>query len=237
MKILWQGLIENATLSSLNASLNYPVSNLQNFFLYEKTQSSIDVDTITALFEQESSISDFFWGYTNATRLVLRLYNYEDELLHTEIINNPAQDWGAVEFDTVDDVYYAEVDVVGDSIGTYIGGMDWGIGYIMPDPLSEWDETPVDNTDYSESPSGQSLQNYTRPLRREPRAFMDVTHEIKEEIMALYYETGKGKCLWFDFTELAHDYKKPLYGKIIEEINPKKNGRRWDFNINIMEAR
>ena len=237
MKILWQGLMENATLSSLNASLNYPVNNLQNPFLHEKTQSSIDVDTITALFEQESSISDFFWGYTNATQLVLRLYNYEDELLHTEIINNPAQDWGAVEFDTVDDVYYAEVDVVGDSIGTYIGGMDWGIGYIMPDPLSEWDETPVDNTDYSESPSGQSLQNYIRPLRREPRAFMDVTHEIKEEIMALYYETGKGKCLWFDFTELAHDYKKPLYGKIIEEINPVKNGRRWDFTINIMEAR
>ena len=55
--------------------------------------------------------------------------------------------------------------------------------------------------------------------------------------MELYYSTGKGKCLWFDFTELDHDYKKPLYGKITNEIDPQKNGRRWDFNIEIMEAR
>jgi hypothetical protein len=237
MKILWNNLLDDAELSSLNASLNYPVTNLQDSFLYVRTQSSIDVDTVTIMFDEDASISDFFWGYTNATKFVLRLYNYENELLYTETINDPDPQWGSVGFDIVEDVDHAELDIIGDEIGTYLGGIGIGIAYVMPDPLSEWDETPIDNSDWSRSPAGQTLQNYTRPLRREPRKFADVSHAIKEEIMALYYEVGTGAALWFDFTELDHDYKKPLYGIIANIINPQKNGRMWEFDIVAEEAR
>jgi len=76
-----------------------------------------------------------------------------------------------------------------------------------------------------------------RPLRAYAVAFTDITREIMDEIMALYRSVGIGKPLWFDITELAHTFVKPIYGKIMSAISPRRNGRRYDFDITIKEAR
>jgi len=237
MKILFENYFDSATLSSVNASLNYPIENLQDSFLHTRYQSSIDVDTITAYFAEDVSISDFFWGFTNATKLILRLYDYENVLLFSITINNPDPAIDGIEFDTIDDVDHAELYIEGLAVGTYLGGIGIGLCYIMLDPLSAWEEPDYDNSDFDESSGGQTLQNYVRPLRGYSLSFTDIPREITDEIMTLYRSVGIGKPLWVDITELAHDFVSPIYGKIMSAISPRRNGRRYDFDITIKEAR
>ena len=75
MKILFDNYLIDSTLSAEFASLNYPVSNLQDNVLHKRYQCIQDSDTITITFSESLDVSCFYYAYTNATYLQLRLYN------------------------------------------------------------------------------------------------------------------------------------------------------------------
>lgn len=81
MKILFDNLLEDGTLTSLNAEEAYPVSNLISPFLRQIYQASAANDTITLEFDSDQIVDSIFWGFTNARRMRVNLYDSADVLL------------------------------------------------------------------------------------------------------------------------------------------------------------
>ena len=237
MKILFDNLVIGSTLTSTNASNNYPPANLQDTSLIRRLQSSLDWDSVTIQLDETGSISDVFWGYTSAAQIVLRFYDYEGVLLYTHTITNPDSWIGHEAFPVVSGVDYVELYFDGD-LDVYLGGLGLGVAVTMPDPLASWRETPEDNSVVSESPHGQTNQDYIRPLRQLPFEFPAVmTREQTDTIEELVNGVGKGFPLWVDPFEDNHDFMKPIYAKITEAVPVTKDGRTYGFALSLKEAR
>ena len=83
MRILFYNLLETGTLASLNAEEAYPVSNLISPFLRQIYQASAANDTITLEFDSDQIVDSIFWGFTNARRMRVNLYDNSDVLLES----------------------------------------------------------------------------------------------------------------------------------------------------------
>lgn len=236
MRILFDNLIDNATITSLHASLNYPVENLQDNVLRRRYQCSEDEDTITIIFEQTNNlITDFFYSFTNAEYLQLRLYQTYGILVYTLTINNPQSDTQSYNFTGVD-AAYAELDIRGDE-GVYLGGLALGEAIQFPDPKNKWNEPLADNSLFSESLGGQTNHEYIEPLREYPFDFENTPVEDKNYYIGLIKDLGIGKPVYIDPFERNHNFMMPIYAKFTRQPGPSKNGRVYDWNINIKEAR
>jgi hypothetical protein len=236
MIVLFDDKIKTAVITSVNASQNYPPENIQSNSLHKRTQSSTDNDTLTITLADYSVISDFWYAFTTATKIILRLYYYDGTLLHTETINNPRADIDHVEFALIADVAYAELYYEGPVIGPYLGGAGFGVPIVFPDPLATWDETNGDNSIRSSNITGQSNQDYIRPLRNYEWTLPDVSSEGKTTLMDLYRGVGIGYPLWMDPFELNHDFCLPIYAKI-KTFAPVKTGRMYNIKFSVEEAR
>lgn len=236
MKILFSNVIKNAIYTSEHASGNYPASNLGDNSLHKKTQSSTTEDTIVITFEYPSDITDFWWGYTNADYIRLRFYDYDSGLLFEIEINDPAPIIGHIFFDLVEDVDWIEVYYRGD-LGVYLGGIGLGVAYVMPDPEAVWNENDIDNSIISESPYGQTNQDYVEPLRSYSFRFPNIPREDMNELQELIRSVGRGKPLWIDAFDLNHSFMEPLYGKIVNSLSVQRNPRTYYFMIELKEAR
>jgi hypothetical protein len=233
--LLFDNLVDSATLTSLNASLNYPVTNLQDPVLRKRYQSSTDSDTITITFDAVSSVQDFWYAWTNADSMELRLYDSGNVLLNTIVVSNP-QDIDAHHLTSAVSAAYAELDVYGYG-GVYVGGIGIGLGVDFPDPNNKWTEDYQDNSSVSQSTAGQSLQDYVEPLQVDAWVFRDIPRDEMNVYKELYKELGIGKPIWIDPFENDHSFREPIYASITQPFRAKKNGRVYNFNLNIKEAR
>lgn len=235
MRVVFDNIVLDSTLSSLNASLNYPVENLQDSILKKRYQSTLATDTITIDFSETLSVSSFFYAYTNATSLVLRLYVGSDSLVLTLNITDPENYIDAHHFTAVS-ADYAEIDIVGPA-DVYLGGIALDDSVEFPDPINAWQENYQDNSSVSENDDGNTLQDYIKPLKVNSWIFRNVTRYNTNFYKDLYELTGIGKIIWVDPFEDNHDFLEPLYCKMTAPLQPKKNGRRYNFELSIKEAR
>ncbi len=235
MKIVFDNIVLDSTLSSLRASLNYPIENLQNSILKNRYQSVQSTDTITIDFSETLRVSSFFYSYTNATYLQLRLYVGSDSLVFTLTITDPESETDAKYFTAIE-ADYAELDIIGPD-NVYLGGIALDDPVEFPDPDNAWQESYQDNSSVSENDDGNTNQDYIKPLRINNWIFRDVTRYDSNFYKELYILTGIGKIIWVDAFEDNHDYLKPLYCKMTAPFQPKKNGRRFNFELSIKEAR
>jgi hypothetical protein len=236
MKILFDNYIADSTLTALHASLNYPVTNLQDSVLRKRYQCTQDSDTITITFSEPMNVDSFFYAYTNATYLQLRLYRDYETLLFTLTIDDPVEECGAHFFSLVEDVEYAELDIRG-SEGVYLGAPGIGDAIDFPDPENTWKDTIQDNSSSSENVYGSTWTDYIEPLRIHNWICREITIEDALYYISLYKLTGIGKPLFIDPFENNHDFMEPLYAKFTNPIDKQKNGRRWQLNIDIKECR
>jgi hypothetical protein len=234
--ILFDNLIDDSEITSLHASLNYPVENLQNSVLRKRYQCSEDVDTLTFIFSDSNSlVKDFWYAFTNAAYLQLRLYDHYGLLLHTITINYPDNDMETYHFTGVY-AAYAELDIQGDE-GVYLGGIGLGNAISFPDPEGKWNEPLTDNSIAVSSLGGQSKSEYIEPLRRYSFNFIDITREDLNYYIGLIKNLGKGKPVFMDLFENNHDFILPIYAKITAQPTPRKDGRNYEFDLPIEEAR
>ena len=75
MKALFVNEIKNATITALAPNENYPASNLAHVFAKVKYKGVGYSDTITATLPDNVSASGFFYTYTNATSMTVRVYS------------------------------------------------------------------------------------------------------------------------------------------------------------------
>lgn len=236
MRILFDNYLADSTLSALYASLNYPVTNLQDNVLRRRYQCARDQDIITITFSDIMNVDCFFYAYTNATYLQLRLYRDYETLLYTLTINDPVEDCGAHFFTLVQNVEYAELEIHGGE-GVYLGGIGIGEAETLPDPEYSWKDTSQDNSASSENVYGSTWTDYVEPLRIHSWIIRNVETDDANYYIGLYKLTGIGKPLFIDPFENNHDFMEPLYAKFTASIDKQKNGRRWQLNIDIKECR
>ena len=233
MRILFNNVFEDASFSATNESLNYPVPNLAHPFLRKRFQSSSTTSLITALFTEDQSMSCFFYGYHTLTTIVVVFKNSGGGTLLTLNITSP-EDIGVEWFSTLTTVRSVDITITGAS-GVFLGGVGSGLCYQMPDPLANYDPGNADNSDFIESPHGQTLQTYIEPLRELEFGFREL--ELKGEIDSRYKSVGVGKPLFFDLYEDNRDKEPPIYGKIVRSLNFPYSPRRYNFKLQIREAR
>lgn len=234
MIVLFDNIVDDSVITSINASLNYPASNLQDSALRKRYQCSTDTDTIAIVFAETLEVSSFWYAFTSATAMELRLYNDSDGLLHTITISDPIN-IDAYHFNGVD-VDYAELDISGAG-GVYLGGIGLGVGIEFPDPDNEWEEPFTDNSSAVQSRAGQSKQDYVEPLRVHGWMFRDVVLDDANYYVDLYKATGIGLPIWIDPFENDHSFMEPVYAVMTQPIKKVKDGRNYRFNLNIKEAR
>jgi hypothetical protein len=236
MKALFDNLVLAATPSMPDASSNYPADNILSAFLKKRAQSTAAADTLTITFGADKSINCVYYGFTNATGIVILLKNSGGGTLKTITITTP-EEIGAEHFAVVGSVRTIDVQLTKTGVGVYLGGLGAGLEETLPDPDAGWDEPMTDNSLVSGSPDGQYSQTYLKPLRKYSWTLPEVTRERVNELVTAYGALGLGKPLWVDPFEDDHDFVAPLYCVLTEPIQPKKNGRMYSLTLSIAEAR
>lgn len=237
MKILFDNLLDDATITSVNASPNYAVENLQDQFVEVRYQSALSSDTITITLNEISSINCIFYNYTNADTMEFKLYNSSDVLLYTKTISSVSDDISGYYFTTVENVSYITLYIT-ETTAPYLGSLGFGQAKEMKNLANQdWSEPITDNTVITTSPEGSVLQNYVQPLDGYTFTFRDYTREEINEIKTLIKSIGIGKGVFIDITEDNHSFINTLFAYLIATISPVRNGRRYDFTLQIREAR
>ena len=264
MRILFDNYALAATVTSLDASGNYPPTNLVHPFLRKRYQNITGDDTITFQFETDRTVNCIYFGYHNADQeelltedgevittegdevLLLAsaninyyLYSYSGTLLYSGTINMVNQ-FEAIHFDDVPLVRRVTVETEWSGLGLsgYLGAVGIGQDYEMPGADSEWMNGLEDNSIVMRSDVGQYLQNYVEPQDTRSFVWSGVLPAeylvIKDSIKTI----GKGRPVWVDFFENSHDQVQPGYCVIGGSIeSPQRNKHTYSFQLTFTEAR
>lgn len=235
MKILFNNEVKNATITSLTPNSNYSAPNLASQFLRLKYKSLGISDTITVQFPDEVSASGFFYGYSNAVSMTVKLYSSASVLLETLAVDCTHSS-GSAFFTQRNNVRWITIEAT--SIATedlYIGGIAFGVAYTMPDPLATMVRKLSNLSGSSTSGEGQVSNRYIEPLAVYDVSFAEEDKIVYYDVVDLFREVGTGH-IWVDLTENNHAEHKPLYctSNMIE--NPTKD-RKVSFKITLTEAR
>ena len=246
MRILFDSLLSDASLSAGGTSLNYPLANLNHAFLKKKFQQIVDgssgmpdSDALTLTWNTDQVIDSIFVGYSNATLFTLKLYDSADTLLSTQTFTDA--EMGKV-FTAVSDVRYAKLlmdDETGSSAMTvYLGGLGIGVSYVMPDPINDWSFGQVDNSIGTTTLDGQVLGQYIEPLKVHPFNFKTSSRATFFEVYGKIKTLGKYTPIFYAPFESAMATVPAMYA-IIEGgfESPSKDDNIFSFSLTFSEAR
>jgi hypothetical protein len=234
MKLLLNNIILDATITSLNGSLNYPPENIQDSVLAKRFQSSIDQDVLTCDFESQSSVNCFYYSFTNASTIQVRFFIGSDTLVYAFTISSP-EDTGAYHFNTIV-ADFMEIVIIG-GLGVYIGGCATGLDVSFPNPVSPWNENVEDNSIVSENRAGETQTESIESLDVYSWIFRENSREEVNYYKNLLETVGLGTLIWVDPFEQDHDFISPLYAKLTNPVKISKDGRNYRFNLDIKQAR
>lgn len=263
MRILFDNYALQATVTSVDASGNYPPTNLVHPFLRKRYQNITGDDLITFQLPNDRTVNCLYFAYHNAdteellteegeyittetdeilllssANLNYYLYSYTGDLLHSGSIDMVDQ-YVAVRFADVPMVRRVVVETEWEGMGAgYLGAVGFGQDYEMPGADSDWTNGIEDNSVIMRSNVGQYLQNYIEP--QDVRAFSwsgvlpsDYLY-IKNSIKTI----GKGRPVWVDFFEDSHDQVQPGYCVISGSIeSPQRINHTYSFQLTFTEAR
>ncbi len=239
MRILFENKAKssNATITSTNQTNNYSPSNLVDSFLEKRYQSRRIDDIIEITFGEKITANCIFFAHHNLDYIEIVAYDTPELELWSKVFEDPPQS-RMVFFDTIKKIRNIKIIVHGESgqSAAYLGGFAVGDAYIMPDPLSVWPISFVDNSSFSSSKDGQTLSNYSKPLERREFQFRDIKLEQMQEITNLYSQVGVGGKVWLDTFEKT-DIFKPMYCAITDPIEAERVGRRFNFSMKFTEVR
>ena len=234
MKILFDNLLWNATLSALHADAGYPVTNLRHFFLKKLFKSTAVSDTVTISFTVDKSIDCCYLALTNAATATLKLYSAAMALLATKTIDIATL---AVSFAAVSGVRYATIELAATSPAlVYLGTAALGVAYTMPDPRHDWKTGYVDNSVASESADGQYLVNKASVLRAYDLNFF--VQDLAEYLEIFALVTAMERPVFVDLFEGARTTALPMYSILDGGItNYSKDHNVHRFSLRPREVR
>ena len=236
MKVIFKNEVKTATITALAPNANYPASNISNVFAKLKYKGLGYSDTITVSFPDNVKASGFFYTYSNAVSMTVRLYSNESVLLDTLTVDC-TYDSGSVFFDEVDNLRWAEIDIASSvSEDVYLGGIAIGEAVDFPLPLINFGKAPIDKSNKTESKDCQVSHQYIRPQMSYVLPFSHVVRDEYHELIDFFLLVGSGH-IWVDITEENHAVYPPLYctSNLIEFSN--RDEFYMTFKITLLEAR
>ena len=137
MRILYDNLLESATLAATNEDANYPVENIHNNSLKIRFQADTNSTVITATLASASTVSTFAFGNHNISTVAVQL---TDSVAATTTYNYTASDLQfssdnkkAIIYETaVSDIVEIEYTITS-AVATYVGGLYAGQYLQMPE--------------------------------------------------------------------------------------------------------
>jgi len=235
LKGLLKNEIKNATLVAATENVNYPATNLIHQFLKLKYKCLGIYDSITVTFPNNIIMDCFFYGYSNASSMVVELFSNTSVLLDTITIDCTYSS-GSKFFTKYTNV--RKIIVYATSIATedlYIGGIACGESTIFPMPVSDFDKTYSSNSKSDSSTDGQIAYQYINPIIKYPLKFKGVLATSYRIIAEKILDNTDGH-FWIDITEDLHSMYQPLYCTIkINEVPRSRN--KVSFSLDVTEAK
>ena len=234
MRALFDNKVLDATLSSLYGNVDFPASNIKSPFLNMKFKSMGINDTVRALFPANITADCFFYGYTNAESMTVRIYSHESVLLDTISVDCTYQT-GSAFFTKRSGIRWIDVEATSPATeDLYIGGFAFGESVLFPDPIATFEKDVNDKSNLDSNDAGQVSYQYIRPLLQYRLNFKYTEIDHGEDIFNKYLEIGGG-LKWIDITENNHERYRPIY--CTTEMNKPTRDRTVDFSMYIKEAR
>lgn len=241
MIFLFKNELLDATITSLYANTNYPVSNVQSPFLYKKYKANTYNDTLTITLPRNITIDCFFYGYSNATSMTVRLYDNTSTLLKTITVDCTGSTRqlksGSAYFDPLT-VRIIEIDTACPVIeDLYIGGLAAGTGLYDMLPLINFDKSFSDPSSKDSSDYGQVSYQYVPSLLVYSLSFQGIKRELYHTLVNAFLPAGSG-FIWADITEDNHTVYQPIYCTTDFINSPERGGASiLSFQIKLTEAR
>jgi hypothetical protein len=231
MRILFNNLLYNATLTADTVNANYPLSNLKSDHLKKPYKATATSANITITFSAVSSVNCCYIGYTNATAAVVNLYASGGGLLKTETLDT---DRGGGVFTSVSSVAYAVLTLAGTAT-IYLGTVGIGSAYKMPLMNNDVVLKPIDGSDREYSTDGQLYINRANILHQ-----LDVTYSFENvdtynEILALWESLEHPA--WVDPYEENTGMINPMFCDITMDDSPTQTWRWYTWAHNYREVR
>lgn len=235
MKVLFYNNVKDATITALDANANYPASNIKSQFLKLKYKANGISDTLTFMLPDTISANCFFYSYSNASSMTLKVYSASSTLLETISVDCTYQSGSAfftlhtnARWFTIQASCPATEDL-------YIGGVGFGNAITFPYPSASFAKYLINKSEADSSDDGQISVAYIRPLESYSLSFYGVPRSEYHDIIEEFKSVGIGH-IWIDISEENHSVYQPLYctSKMIE--SPSRD-ETISFKITILEAR
>ena len=225
----WSGTpdIKSSTFPTLH--IGYDGTNDQADSEYEYLQV-FDWDGVKPTILSSMDADNYFSGKTPSFE-----FEPDSVLFKESVVHNLNSDTDMTYFDKL--ALKQIVTTIEGPDPVYLGGLGAGEYYQMPDPEEAFSLPLRDNSHYEQSPSGQVLSNYEEPLEAPEFTFKGVSNDVANEIRSEYTTIGKGTPFYADFFENNRDFYSPLYCFFTAEPGDKKNSRKRDYSVKLLEAR
>ena len=264
MKILFDNVVKNAALSSLNASANYPVRNLRDGFLRVRYEVGATNDVVSIALDEPTFINALYFGYTgNLADIQVALYR--DGILQTVALGavHEVSSGGPIRiFETgvikhfgagaVD--YFGDYDgeqfasrhfdpVIADEIvfqftgvnPFYIGGVGAGLALDLPPAVAAWDDGYIDESVVTRSAHGQVQQQYIEPRDSFSFSFDSVEFDDFYMLKEAFRSVGS-EPVWVTFFEDSEDTFPPGYFSVTMS-DQQRLRNNYSFTLRFEEAR
>jgi hypothetical protein len=236
MKVLFKNRLAGATFSSLNENTSFPLTSMLHQFLRYKYKATTFTDQIEITLPDNVSANSFWFGFSNAIEMTVRIYSNALALLET-INVDCSQDNGAEYFPTHDDVRVIQIDATASvENDLQIGGIAIGFAEDLPLPTASFARLLVSNSENDQTESGQVASHYIEPITQYDLSYAGVLREYYDELINQFVLVGNGH-VWCDITEENHALHKPLYCVTNLVESPTRNDGRCTFKITFLEAR
>jgi hypothetical protein len=231
MRILFNNLLYNSTISADTVNANYPLSNLKSDHLKKIYQATTTSAVITITLGAVSQVNSCYIGYHNASSAVLALYNSSDVLLRTVSLN---VNRGGGIFTTTQNVSYAKLTLAGSNT-IYLGTIGIGYAYKMPDPNNDIVLKPIDNSDREYSTDGQLYINRADILHQIDATYSFEDIDTYNEILALWEDLQHPA--WVDPYEENTGSINPMFCDITMDDSPTQTWGWYVWSHNYREVR
>jgi len=231
MRVLFNNLIYDATLTATYADGNYPVTNLIASAVKKIYKSTEVSDMITIIFDDAQTIDSCFVGYTNATNIVLSLYDSDSNLQYSTYISTDKL--GKV-FTPVGCVSYATLTFTS-SDTLYVGTIGIGESYTMPDPDDGIVAKPIDNSTREFSTGGQLFINRV-PIRKTfDTTISNILVDDYNAIFALW--ANLEHPVWVDVYEETSGIINPIFADVVMGEDPTQSWKRYALTLTFTEVK
>ncbi len=245
MKISYDNILNDATLSTDSPNPNRKVENIIHPYLTKKYEAIDTSVKITAEFDELQSANHLVYGNHNIDTISIDFFD-EFDILITNLVFTVYQGNRIYYFpNTIENISKIEFNFVSTGANIYIGSLFTGIFFELP----RFDQGPGYSINIRdsifESGSGQSAGNRQVNLNEYPFSFSDVNYLKMNEVDLYLKIIQRSIPHWIDpYPGLEENINYPdekalkfpiKYVKLIssEIPTPKRYIRDWKYNLNL----